>query len=386
MGATVTAGWPASDRGLFDIPDGVVYLNTASIGPRLHTVTRAGEAALERFATPWEIRPADWFEGAEAVRGLFADLVGGRPDCVALVPAVSYGIALAARNVPVRAGSTVVILEDQYPANVYAWRRVCAERGATVRYAGRSPSRSLTDAVLRLVDERTAVVAVPNCHWTDGAWVDLERIGAAAREAGAALVVDASQSLGALPLDVGRVRPDFLVSVGYKWQLGPYGLAYAYVDERWHEDGAPLEESWLTREGSEDFSGLVDYVDRYRSGARRFDGGEFPQFISMPMARAALSQLLAWGVDEIQAALSGITLRIERRASDLGLDVEETQGRVGHMLGLGLPRGVPERLGDELRRRGIHLAIRGDKLRVAPHLHTTERDVELLVEALTACL
>src|SRR5581483_5991752 len=117
--------------------------------------------------------------------------------------------------------------------------------------------------------DRTAVVTVSNCHWTDGSLIDLYRVGERARQVGAAFVVDASQSLGAYPVDVARAQPDFLVTVGYKWLMGPYGLSYLYVAPRWRERGVPIEESWLTRAGSEDFARLVDYTESYRDGARR---------------------------------------------------------------------------------------------------------------------
>ena len=155
-----------------------------------------------------------------------------------------------------------------------------------------------------------AIVSVPNVHWIDGAFVDLAAIAARCRELGARLVVDGSQSVGALPLDVGAIRPDFLVTVGYKWLLGPFGLGYLYVDER-HHAGEPIEQNWINREGSEDFSRLVDYRDEYQPGARRFDVGQRTSFMLTPMAIAALTQILDWGVETIYRELRAITARID---------------------------------------------------------------------------
>ena len=97
------------------------------------------------------------------------------------------------------------------------------------------------------------MVSVPNVHWTDGA-AARPRGGRRARaRARRALVIDASQSAGAMPLDAARLRPDFLVSVGYKWLLGPFGLGFLHVAEQ-HRDGEPLEHNWIARAGSEDFA------------------------------------------------------------------------------------------------------------------------------------
>ncbi len=350
-------------RDLFDVPADVTYLNCANMAPRLRAVSNAGNDALGSMATPWRIRSADWFAGAERLRALAARVMGADADGVALVPAASYGIAIAAANVPITRGQSIVLLDQEFPSNVYAWRDLAAARGARIITVDRS-----TDAVLAAIADTTAVVTVPNCHWTDGTIIDLERVAARTREVGAALVIDASQSLGAYPIDVSRIQPDFLVAVGYKWLLGPYGLGYLYVAPRWRENGAPLERSWLTRRGSEDFSRLVDYTDDYRAGARRFDAGEFPQFYLVPMACAALEQILAWGIDEIHRELSALTGRL--------------QGGAGHFVGLKRAGGVPASLTADLAREQIYVSVRGDSIRVAPHLHNDVTDIDRLIAVL----
>jgi selenocysteine lyase/cysteine desulfurase len=308
--------------------------------------------------------------------------MGADADGVALVPAVSYGIAIAAANTPLAAGQNVVVLDRQFPSNVYAWRELAGERGAKLRTARKEPADSWTEAVLDAIDDDTAVVAVPNCHWTDGALVDLGRVGERARAVGSALIVDASQSLGAYPISVEEVQPDFLVSVGYKWQLGPYGLAYLYAAPKWRERSRPLEASWLTRAGADDFSSLVDYVDEYQPGARRFDMGEYPQFILLPMALAAVRQLLEWEPKNIQATIAKLTASIAREARSLGLSVLDADKRVGHMLGIrfpaGLPAGLPKRLADAR----VYVSVRGDAIRVSPNVYNSENDAARLVDVL----
>jgi selenocysteine lyase/cysteine desulfurase len=373
-------------RELFAITDAVAYLNSASLGVRLHAVDAAGRAAVERMAAPWKIRSTDWFADARALRALFASLIGAPAHCVALVPSVSYGIATAARNVPVASGDNIVVIDQEYPSNFYSWRRLARERGAEIRSAAASGHTSLTEAILALIDRRTAVVAVANCHWTNGALVDLARVGAAARRHDAALVVDASQSLGVFAFDVAEVRPDFLVAVGYKWLLGPYGLGYLYVADRWHANGEPLEESWLNREGGENFAGLVDYTDAYQPGAQRFNQGESAQFYLLPMALAALTQIAHWTPGRIQEQLAEWTSELSLRAAVLGFDSIASGQRVGHMIGL-TPRGaLPSGLVDALAARHVYVGIRGNNIRVSPHMHSTAEDLERLVAALQESL
>ena len=136
-------------------------------------------------------------------------------------------------------------------------------------------------------------------------------VAARCREVGSALVIDATQSLGALPLDLAAIRPDFLACAGYKWLLGPYSLGYLYVAPRW-QDGRPLEHNWIARTGSENFAGLVDYQDGYQPGARRFDVGERANFGLMPAGIAGLEQLLRWGQPAIIETLAARTADIVR--------------------------------------------------------------------------
>jgi selenocysteine lyase/cysteine desulfurase len=368
-------------RDLFDIPSDVAYFNCASLAPTLRASREAAEAALAWRARPWRISSDDWFSGAEERRALFARLAGVDPDGVALVPATSYGLAVAAANLTAGPGRRVLVLADDYPSNRYTWQRFAGRTGASLVTVERRDGRTWGEAVLEELDERTAVVAVLATHWTDGGAVDLVAIGERARQAGAALVVDASQALGASPLDWQRVRPDYLVTVGYKWLLGPFALGYLYVAER-HRDGVPLEENWISRLGSEDFGALVDYQDRYQPGARRFDVGQRTHFETTPMAVAALRQLLDWEVERIAATLGQVTGRIQRAVEAIGLRLTSSD-RVPHMLGIALPDEARGAVAAALADAGVFAGVRGSSLRVSPHLWTTDQDVERLVDALT---
>jgi selenocysteine lyase/cysteine desulfurase len=368
-------------RGLFDIPDDVAYFNCASLAPLLRASVEAGAAATARRAWPWLTGGGDWFTGAEERRALFAELAGVDAEGVALVPATSYGLAVAAANLTARPGQRVLVLAGDYPSNRYTWQRFAGRTGAELVTVERRDGQRWGEAVVAALDERVAVVAVLATHWTDGGSVDLAAIGARAREAGAALVVDASQAVGAMPLDWRRIRPDYLVTVGYKWLLGPFALGYLYVAEP-HRDGVPLEENWISRLGSEDFAALVDYQDRYQPGARRFDVGQRTHFETTPMATAALRQLLDWQVPRIAATLGRLTGRIQDEVEAIGLGLTSSD-RDPHMLGIDLPDQALGAVAGALADAGVYAGVRGSSLRVSPHLWTTDQDVERLVSALT---
>ena len=374
-----------SQRHLFDIPEEVAYLNCAYMSPQLRGVRETGEEALALKSEPWKVKPRDFFEESERARDLFARICGGDADGVSIIPSVSYGIAVAAANLTVQEGQNILVLDEQFPSNVYPWRELARRRGAELVTISRPANGDWTAALLGHIDGRTAIVAVPNCHWTDGSLVDLVRVGAAVREAGAALVVDATQSLGAHPLDVSEVRPDFLVSAGYKWLLGPYSLGFMYVGEE-HREGTPIEHNWISRERSEDFARLVDYRDGFQPGARRYDVGERSNFVLLPMATAAMHQVLDWGVGNISETIGLLTDRIEKSTVKLGLGTTSAEHRGRHMIGLRLDPDAPQDLAARLAAQDVFVSVRGESLRVSPHVYNDEKDVDRLFEALAKAL
>jgi selenocysteine lyase/cysteine desulfurase len=369
-------------RDEFDIPPGITYLNCAYMGPLSKKVVRAGREGLERKTHPWAITPPDFFEPVEEVRDLFAQLIGADADGVALLPSVSYGIAIAAQNLRFEQGATVLTLAEEFPSNVYAWRELAARHGGGVEAVARPADGDWTSALLERVDERTAIVAVPNCHWTDGGLVDLARVGRRAREVGAALVIDGTQSIGAMPFDVDAIRPDFVITASYKWLLGPYSSAFMWCAPE-HREGRPIEYSWMTRRGSDDFPHLVAYQDAYRAGARRYDVGESSNFALVPAMDAMLRQTLEWGVERIADYMSRLNERAAASAGSLGLGVAPPHLRAGHLIGVRLHGADPQVVAKAMGEANVFVSVRGDAMRVSPHVYNDEADIDRLFEVLS---
>ncbi|MGD1934825.1 MAG: aminotransferase class V-fold PLP-dependent enzyme [Candidatus Phaeomarinobacter sp.] len=373
-----------SQRHLFDIPEDVAYLNCAYMAPNLKAVTTAGIAGAQLKAAPWTVTAPDFFEPAEHARTLFARMIGATADDIAIVPSASYAIASAANNLPLSTGDEIVTLAGQFPSNVYVWREAAAQADARVVTVQKRQD-GWTGSLLDAITSRTAIVAIPHCHWTDGALVDLDAVRARTREVGAALVIDACQSMGALPFDVTRYDPDFIAAPCYKWLLGPYAMGFLYVAPR-HHDGTPLEQTWTAREKSEDFARLVNYATGFQPGARRYDMGERAQFHLMPMATAALEQILDWGVNNIAATLAEKTRTLIREAATLGFVAEPESRRAGHYLGLTREAPLPEHLLASLAAANVFVSVRGAAIRVTPHVYTSDTDLERFMTALESGL
>lgn len=368
-------------RHLFDIPDGVAYLNCGYMSPLLREAVAAGTRGLTQKSRPWEITHQDFFTESEAARRLFATLVGADANDIAIIPAASYGIALAAANIPLRRGQTIIVLDGQFPSHVYAWRELAASGNARLKTLRRNPGEGWTEAILEAIGPDTAIVAVANCHWIDGTVIDLEAVARACRGVGAALVVDATQSLGVVPLDAARMGADFVIAATYKWLLGPYSLGFAYIAPKW-QSGRPLEHNWIDRLGSEDFNNLIDYQDNFQPGARRFDVGERANFALLPAAIAALERLLGWGVEEIASTIREMTAEIASRARVLGLGAEPASLRSPHYLSLEWRHGDTAALMEKLAAERIFISLRGGTLRITPHVYNNAEDIDRLIAVL----
>ncbi|WP_300531451.1 aminotransferase class V-fold PLP-dependent enzyme [Maricaulis sp.] len=375
-----------SQRALFDLPREVTYFNAAYMGPMPRHAAKAGAQSYADKQQPWKLGIQDAFiDAPEHYRALGARLFGARADDIAIVPAASYGLALAARNLEPDAGSEILVLDGQFPSNVYVWQALAERTGAKVRTVSRSDNESWTEAVLAAISIRTAILACPQVHWSDGGQLDLARISDAARRQGAALVLDLTQSLGALPFDLDAIQPDFAVAAGYKWLLGPYSLGLCYIAPHHQESAEALEENWINRQGSEDFARLVDYQSTYQPGARRFDMGERANFQLIPAGIASLQLILDWGVDNIATTLGHKTQDIIEAVAPMGL-IPATPDRAPHYLGLAVPPQTPGDLVKRLAAEQVYLSQRGTRLRITPHLYNDETDVTRLVEVLKVIL
>src|SRR6478735_2571182 len=328
----------ADARARFDLPDEVAYLNCAFMGPMPVASIEAGAAGLARKGRPWTIVPDDFTEPVDRLRTGIADLLGVADDVdgVAITPSVSYGVATAAANLSLDAGQVAVVLHKQFPSDVYGWE-VLAERSGGSLHVVDSPSDGdWSAALLQAIDDlgdRVGLVSAPPCHWIDGGRVDLAAVSVAARRVGAAVAVDVCQSLGAVPFDVGEVRPDFAVGATYKWLLGPYSVGFLWAAPH-RRQGVPIEHGWTGRANSHCLACLADYTREYQPGARRFDVGEVANFALVPAASASIDLIRSWRPAAIADHAATITERVADGAAALGLDVAPAHLRSPHILGI----------------------------------------------------
>lgn len=372
---------------LFRLPEGIHYLNCAYMAPLMKSVEEKGIEGLRKKRNPVSIQPVDFFTEVNEVRSAFSQIVNCIPSQVAVMPSVSYGMNSVISNIPFRAGQHALTISEEFPSCYYTARRWCRTYGTHLKVVARKEDIPVKGEdwnlrILEAIEKDTAFLVMASVHWMNGTKFDLERIGRRCHEVGAKLVVDGSQSVGALPLDVGLSGIDALICAGYKWLMGPYSTALSYIHEDFN-DGIPLEESWMSRPDAERFERLTDYREGYRPGAVRFDMGQNSNFISIPMLKEALNQLNRWGIQEIQDYCGDLAGPLIQFFLDREIAVEEEAYRANHLMGLQLPGQVNgDDLIRELQKRNVYVSLRGSNIRISINVFNTAEDVDQLMAAL----
>lgn len=361
------------------------YLNCAYMSPLLKKVENAGIKGIKRKRKPYQITVDDFFDETETVRILYSQLIDNpEPNRIAIIPSVSYGIANVINNLSATSGK-IIVTEEQFPSNIYPWQSLTSKGyDLNIIAVPKSEKRGedWNSKILEAIDDETRVVAIGHVHWSDGTLFDLKSIREKLDRVGGLLVIDGTQSIGALPFSVQDIRPDALICGAYKWLLGPYSIGIAYYGPAF-DNGKPIEENWMNRKNSEDFSGLVQYQPEYRPQALRYEVGEHSNFILIPMLHAALKQLLKWGVNNIQEYCEELMSEAISEMKSLGYSVEDPNYRSNHLFGIRLAKNMElESLNHAFKKHKVSVSLRGDAIRIAPHVYNDEMDVRKLLNAM----
>ena len=362
----------AAFRALFPALGRLVWLNTPTIPPGAAPVL----AALRRAEQEWEQGTADfeeWEEDAHVTRGLFARLIGAEESSVALVPSLSEAAATVALSLP---SGRVVVGEREFRSNLFPWLAL-AERGFEVVQARADAGVVSTEALVEAIDPRTVLVAVTEVQSSNGFRVRLDAVAERARAVGARLFVNGTQSLGALRLDLERVRPDYVATHGYKWLLAPRGAGWLYVAPERLAETRPLAPSWKS---------AAHPIEEYYGGpyalaadARKLDCSL--AWFSWVGARAALELLLSLDAAAVEARCLSLAARFREGALERGFRLAPTE-LPSQTVGVAVPD--PATLQQQLARRHVVAAVRGDYLRCGFHAYNDPSDLEAALAALTA--
>jgi selenocysteine lyase/cysteine desulfurase len=373
-----------SQRALFEIPRQICYLNAASFSPLPIRTQEAGRAAVLRKATPWTLEASFAGQQHERARVAAARLINAEASDIALIPSISYGVATAAKILPIARGSRVIVLEDDHSSPVLEWHTRAEAEGFTVETVRQPGDGDWTSAVLESIARSgppVSLASISSVHWSDGGLIDVDKVAAALRQHGAAFLIDATHGVGVLAMDVTNLDPDFVIFPTYKWLLGPYGRAFLYVAKR-HQGGIPLEQTASGRRNVRADNAVYFTDISYVGDARRFDMGERDHFISMEMASIGMEMMADWGTAAVVQRLAMLTERIAAGVRGIGVHVPASHLRAPHMVSLAFDGGMPAGLVEGLASEGVYVAPRLGRMRISPHVYNDEADVDRFIEVL----
>jgi selenocysteine lyase/cysteine desulfurase len=371
----------------FNLEKEKTYLNCAAYSPLLNSVVEEGYKSVQLKSRPYQIVPSvHFFDQVNEVRTLLSLLINENDaNSIAMIPSASYGMAIVAANLhrwpKIEEKKKIFIIDEEFPNDVYAFQRVALDLQidvVTLKYTER-----YNEYILEQLNEDIAMIVLPHVHWITGYKFDLQAIGQKCRANGIMMVIDGTQSIGAVPFNVQEIQPDALICATYKWLLGPYGQGFVYLSP-FFDEGIPVEESWINRVESDNFAGLLAYKTEYRPKAQRYNVGEYSQFIQIPMLKVALQQILQWGVENIQQYCYSITEEVIQKLMESGISLASEKERVNHLFSLKfIEEDVAKKVYHTLQQEEVYVSLRGKCIRVSPYVYNTKSDLEKLASVVS---
>jgi len=378
-----------NQKHLFSLQEDIHYLNCAYKAPLLKSCEVAATKALKDDRNPIGRTPEHFFKDLGIIKSEFSKIVKCNPSQVAIIPSSSYGIASALKNIHCQPGQHAITIKDEFPSDYLALHKWCANHKAELRVISAEAingrvGEAWNRSILESITEDTALVIMSSVHWMNGIKFNLEEIGAKCKAVGAKFVVDGTQSVGALQIDVNKFNIDALICAAYKWLFGPYSTGVAFYGDAFN-GGEPIEESWMNRTNAADFAKLTNYDLNYTPDAGRYNVGQTSNFILAPMLKSSLIQINTWGVEQIELYCSQLVRPLFDYLNKLGLTIEDDAFRTNHLFGLPMPKDVSsDRLKANFAKNNIYVSVRGQSLRISVNVFNTEQDISKLIEVIEA--
>lgn len=369
-------------RRLFPITEQFVYLNSAAVTPPPTTAIAALNEQLSDVQSHGSLNYRQWVGRKESCRRLLAGLINARPEQIAFMRNTSDALSTIANGLKWKAGENIVTFQNEFPSNVYAWRRIRDTENVELRFCPeRDGGRIDSDKFISLIDEKTRLVAISAVQYASGFRADLKRIGEAARAVDALFVVDIIQATGVVPIDVEADLIDAAAGAGQKWLMTPEGIGYIYLSDRARERVEPTLVGWISVAQPEDYS---NFEQELKHGALAWETGTFVSALFYAL-EANLKLFTELGVGEINKYLLGLGdfLCESLNKEKYELVSSRRDNEKSPIICIRNRSGIDAmQVYKHLQRQKIIVAPRGDRLRIAPHIYNTHEDIEKLIIAL----
>jgi cysteine desulfurase/selenocysteine lyase len=368
--------------------ENATYLNLASESPMPKVSIRAVQAALEAKKNPHHEADSTFFEVPNRLRASIAKLIGAKPEEIALTSGASAGVAAVAYALTWKPGDEVITAKGEFPLQYATWKPMEEREGLKLKIVSPRERFITADDLIAAMTPRTRLVSVSMVRFDDGSLLDAARVAAACRKQGALLLLDASQSCGAIPMDVNQLGADFIVSAGYKWLLGPFGTGFFWAKSEHLGIVRPGPFYWLAALTSDNFSALNLADPKPAANAKRWDAPESASCFNFNLVAmdTSVDFVVRMGPELVQAHNRKlIELMFERLPRDRFVITSPLDPARRGTYGCFAARS-PEKTAEHyqhLRKENVVVSLREGNIRVSPHLYNTERDIDRLINVVT---
>ena len=366
-------------RRLFPVTRNYNFQNSAAVAPLSTPVVEAVNHYLT-LARDQSYVNSGFYQHADEVRKLAAQLINADPQEVTFVKSTSEGISFVANGLNWSTGDNIVTAGCEFPSNVYPWMAL-QSRGVQINSIVEEDGRIPLDRLASAIDSRTRLVAISAVQYASGQRTDLTALGRICQERGVFLCVDAIQALGMTPLDVRNMNIDFLSADGHKWICGPEGIGVFFVRRELLGHLAPTTIGWNSMKNAWDF----DHIQfEYRDDARRYDAGSY-NLAGIYGLGAAIKLLLEVGVENIEGYLLGLTDRLVEGLRSKGYRVVSPRqpGEASAIVAFISDTHDLSKLQAHLQAEyRIVTTVRSGRLRCSPHFFNTEAEIDQVIDVL----
>lgn len=367
-----------SIRERFPIFKSKTYINSCSQGALSIDVQNAYKKYLvdwQEKGSPWEL----WVEKLEAARNAFASLVNANPHEIAVNTSVSAAVSAIASGLDFSGERNKIVITDfAFPTTAQVWHAQ-EQRGAKVVHVPAAGNSIPLEYIDELIDERTKLVSVAHVCFRNGVRQDAEAIIEMAHRKGALVLLDSYQALGTFPIDVKKLKVDFLVGGVLKYLLASAGLAYAYVRKDLIPQINPTATGWFAQDN---IFAMDIYHHTPSPSARRFESGT-PPIPNIYAALAGLKLIQSIGLEHIEEHIQDITGAIKEGVMKRGFNLVSPVDPKKHGAMVTLRSHKVDLLVKWLEEDGIIVSSRDDNLRISPHVYNNLNDVDHLLDCLT---
>jgi selenocysteine lyase/cysteine desulfurase len=367
--------------------EGVTYLNLAGNSPIPKAAIKALQTAVEWKKFPQRIPDAAFFEVPNRVRAAIAKLIGGNAEEIALTTGASTGMAAVAYGLKWQPGDEVITASGEFPLQYATWKPMEEREGIRVNVVKAAGQFHTAEDFIAVLTPRTRLVSVSHVRFDNGGMIDAAKLAAACHAQGALLLLDVSQSCGAVPMDVTRMGADFLVCAGYKWLLGPFGTGFFWAKHGHIAKMRPGPFYWMAAEGVDNFAALATAPPRPANAAKRWDAAETANFYNLSALEGGLELVLRAGAETVAEHNHKLIEQLfSRLPSDRCVAASPAERARRGPYGCFQARTAEKtrELYEKLRAENVITSLREGKIRVSPYLYNTEQDVDRLVRVITA--